>query len=456
MKKIKLFLMPSLVLIYVYLGICPGVQPRDKSQAKADELDAAAKTQILEKVAKTIKEKYVFPEIGKKAADYIRQRHQEKAYGTINTLEAFTKELTKDLQTVSHDLHLGVMARGKGPMRKGPPEVQWSERYLKWQRFQNYGFKKVDRLLGNVGFIVLDEFVFPEMEGKNVAKATARAAMTLVKDCNALIIDLRDNFGGREEMALLLLSYLFEEPEHILTQYNRVKGDKEIWTAAEIDGERVADIPVYILTSSHTVSGGEMFAFVLKNRKRATIIGEKTRGAAHKTHLTSVPELGINIAIPYSATRDPITGTDWEGKGVEPDVAITPGKAKDLAYKLALEHILASDPNRMQRNEMEWAIMEVEATLNPVTLTADDLEEYAGIYGEREVGIVAGSLNYRRGQGTIYPLKPMSKDLFAFEDKAMFYVRIRFERDESGAIHKMTLLYDVSPPQTFAKTKHRK
>ena len=71
-------------------------------------------------------------------------------------------------------------------------------------------FKKVDRLLGNVGFIVLDEFVFPEMDGKNVAKETAQAAMTMIKDCYALIIDLRDNFGGREEMALLLLSYLFQ------------------------------------------------------------------------------------------------------------------------------------------------------------------------------------------------------------------------------------------------------
>ena len=452
MKKTNLFVISNLVLLYICSLSCWGGQQQMRTEEKTIVLDAAAKAKIIDKVAETVSEKYVFPEIGKKVAEYIRKRLKEKSYERISSMDDLTKELTKDIQAVSHDLHMGVTARGKGPMRKGPPEIRWSERYLKWQRFQNYGFKKVDRLLGNVGFIALDEFVFPEMGEKNVAKETAQAAMTMIKDCYALIIDLRDNFGGREEMALLLLSYLFEKPEHVLNQYNREKGEKEIWTAADAGGEKVSDIPLYILTSSHTVSGGEMFAFVLKNRKRATIIGEKTRGAAHKTHLTFVPELGIDIAMPYSASIDPITGTDWEGKGVEPDIVISSGKARGMAYKLALEHALDSKPNRMERTEMEWAMLEVEANLNPVTLDAAALGEYAGIFGNRETAVIDGSLTYRREGGAIYKLEPMSKDLFAFEDEAMFYVRIRFGRDEAGAINKLVLLYDVSPPQTFAKT----
>jgi len=452
MRKTIQFFISSSVLLYVFSLTSLGGQQQKGTENKTIELDAATKAKIIDKVAETVSEKYVFPDIGKKVADYIRKRLKEKAYGSITSLDALSKELTKDIQAISHDLHMGVTARGKGPMRKAPPEVQWSERYLKWQRFQNYGFKKVDRLLGNVGFIALDEFVFPEMDGKNVAKETAKAAMTMIKDCYALIFDLRDNIGGREEMALLLLSYLFEKPEHILTQYNREKGNKEIWTSADEEGEKVVDIPIYILTSSHTVSGGEMFAFVLKNRKLATIIGEKTRGAAHKTHLTFVPELGINIAIPYSAMVDPVKGTDWEGKGVEPDIATPVEKAKDTAYKMALDHILDTKPNRMERTEVEWAMMEVEANLNPVTLDAAALGEYVGIFGKREIAVAESSLTYQREGGTIYKLKPMSKDLFAFENEAMFYVRIRFGRDDSGNINKIILLYDVSPSQEFAKT----
>jgi C-terminal processing protease CtpA/Prc len=452
MRKTIHFFLSSSVLLYVFSLTSLGGQPQKGIENKTIELDAATKAKIIDKVAETVSEKYVFPDIGKKVADHIRQRLKEKAYESITSLDALSKELTKDIQSISHDLHMGVMARGKGRMRNAPPEVQWSERYLEWQRFQNYGFKKVDRLLGNVGFIALDEFVFPEMDGKNVAKETAKAAMTMIKDCYALIFDLRDNFGGREEMALLVLSYLFEKPEHILTQYNREKGNKEIWTSAVEEADKVADIPIYVLASSHTVSGGEMFAFVLKNRKRATIIGEKTRGAAHKTHLTFVPELGINIAIPYSAMVDPVKGTDWEGKGVEPDIATPAEKAKDTAYKMALDHILDTKPNRMKRTEMEWALMEVEANLNPVTPDASALGEYVGIFGKRKIAVAESSLTYQREGGTIYKLKPMSKDLFTFENEAMFYVRIRFGRDDSGNIDKIILLYDVSPSQEFAKT----
>jgi hypothetical protein len=312
MRKTIQFFISSSVLLYVFCLTSLGGQPQKGTENKTIELDTATKAKIIDKVAETVSEKYIFPEIGRKVADHIRQRLKEKAYKSITSLDALSKELTKDIQSISHDLHMGVTARGK-EMRNTPPEVQWSERYVEWQRFQNYEFKKVDRLLGNVGFIALDEFVFPEMDGKNVAKETAKAAMTMIKDCYALIFDLRDNFGGREEMALLLLSYLFEKPEHILTQYNREKGNKEIWTSADEEVDKVADMPIYILTSNHTVSGGEMFAFVLKNRKRATIIGEKIRGAAHITHLTFVPELGINIAIPYSAMVDPVRCQPFSG-----------------------------------------------------------------------------------------------------------------------------------------------
>ena len=118
---------------------------------------------------------------------------------------------------------------------------------------------------------------------------------------------------------------------------------------------------------------------------------------------------------------------------------------------MALDHILDTKPNSMERAEVEWAMMEVEANLNPANLDAAALGEYVGIFGERKITVVDGFLVYLREGSSAYKLKAMSKDLFAFENEAMFYVRIKFGRDESGAINKIILLYDVSPPQEYTK-----
>jgi hypothetical protein len=222
-----------------------------------------------------------------------------------------------------------------------------------------------------------------------------------------------------------------------------------------MDRGRLPDIPLYVLTSRHTVSGGEMFAYVLKNRKRATIIGEKTRGAAHRTHLFSLQNYKIDVAIPVGTTIDPETGTDWEGKGVEPDIAVSSAEAMDVAYKEALTKIIQSEGDRSERQEMEWALMEVEAMLNPVTIDEASLQEYVGVYGERKITLKNRTLTYQREGQSVFELKPMAKDLFLFVDKSMFYARIKFGRDKSGVINKMIIVYDTGQKDEFPKTYNK-
>lgn len=451
-KKSLLSLVMSLLILICCTEVIIGQQQSKEIKGTTGKLDAASKGRIVEEVAKLITEKYVFPDIGKKIADHIHHRFKEKAYDQITSLNTFTRELTKDVQSVNNDAHLGVVERRRLFTREGSNEDMWKKLYLKRAPFQNYGFKNVDRLLGNVGCIVLDELAYVEIDGKNIGGETAKAVMKVISNCYALIIDLRDNFGGRDEMAILILSYFFKKPEHILTQYNREQGEKEIWTLAEAPGDRLVNIPLYVLTSRHTVSGGEMFAYALKNRKRATIIGEKTRGAAHKTHLHSIQDFKIDVAIPYSTIIDPLTGTDWEGKGVEPDIAVPSAKAMNVAYSEALKKILQSDVDKTHRYEMEWALMEAKARLNPVTLDAASLQEYVGVYGKRKITSKNGSLVYQREGKPAYKLEPMSKNLFSFVDKSMFYVRISFGRDKSGAVDKIILLYDTGQRDESKKT----
>jgi len=451
MKKIETFLTMSLILLALFSNAVGEYPNKQGNVSSAQKLDAEAKGTIVGEITRLIEEKYVFPDVAEKIAEDIRNRYGNKAYDHILTLPDFLQQLTKDLRSFNNDAHLGVIPR-RGPIKEGvSPEEMYKAFYLKRGPFQNYGFKKVERLLGNVGCLVLDEFSYVEMEGENVGGETARAAIQVLSSSYALIIDLRDNFGGREEMALLLLDYFFEKPVHLLSNRYRGREETEIWTRAEKAGGRLAEIPLYVLTSRHTVSGGEMFAYVLKNRKRATIIGEKTRGSAHRTHLFSLKNHKIDVAIPVGTTIDPKTGTDWEGKGVEPDIDVPSAKAVDVAYKNALETIMQSDIDRSERYEMEWALMEVDARLNPVKLNETPLREFIGVFGERKIFLENGVLNYQREGQPAYELEPMTKDLFSFVDKSMFYARIRFGRDKSGTIVKMIMVYDTGQKEEFPK-----
>jgi hypothetical protein len=451
MKKAGSFFSASLMLLALFshaASLCPNNLHNVSSPQK---LDAESMGKIIQEMARLIEDKYVFPDVARKIAESIRSKYKNKDYDNIETLPQFLQQLTKDLRSVNNDGHLGVIPR-RGPAKQGvSPEEMFKAIFIKRAPFQNYGFKKVERRLGNVGCLVLDELSYVEMDGENVGGETARAAMQMISNSDALIIDLRDNFGGREEMALLLLDYFFDKPVHLLNNQYRGREVREIWTKGEKSGGRLAEIPLYVLTSRHTVSGGEMFAYVLKNRKRATVIGAKTRGSAHRTHLFSLENAKIDLAIPVGTTIDPETGADWEGKGVEPDIDVPSGQAMDVAYKKALETILQTDKDPSKRHEREWALMEADASLNPVKLDEASLREFVGDFGNRKIYVENGILKYQREGQPVHELEPMTKDLFSFVDKAMFYVRIKFDRSPSGDVDKMILLYDTGQKDEVSK-----
>lgn len=456
MKQCESFFVVSTVLITLVFHVAGINANHLYCQGPDQKLDEEAKGKIIVEMTRLIEEKYVFPDVAQKIAESIRSRYKNKAYDPIATLPEFLQQLTKDLRSVNNDAHLGVIPR-RGPAKQGiSPEEMYKVIFLKRGPFQNFGFKKVERRLGNVGCLVLDELAYVEMDGENVGGETAKAAMQVLSNCDALIIDLRDNFGGREEMALLLLDYFFEEPVHLLNNRYRNREEIEIWTPGERSGGNLAKIPLYVLTSRHTVSGGEMFAYVLKNRKRATIIGAKTRGSAHRTHLFSLENAKIDLAIPVGTTIDPETGTDWEGRGVEPDIDVPSGQAMEVAYKKALETIQQTDKDPSKRHEREWALMEADARLNPVTLDEAALQEFIGVFGERKIFLEGGLLKYQREGQPVYELEPMTKDLFSFVDKGMFYVRIKFGRGHTGTIDKLILVYDTGQKDEFSKFKEEK
>jgi C-terminal processing protease CtpA/Prc len=168
--------------------------------------------------------------------------------------------------------------------------------------------------------------------------------MNLLANTHALIIDLRQNHGGDPEMIALLSSYLFDQkPVHLNSLYWRDNdSSQQFWTLPYVPGKRFGkEKPVYVLTSGETFSGAEEFTYNLKNLKRATIIGESTGGGAHPG---GVYRLGTHfeVFIPNGRAINPISGTNWEGTGVQPDITMPREEAFKAAYNMALKQVLES------------------------------------------------------------------------------------------------------------------
>src|SRR5258708_27763941 len=186
-------------------------------------IDATTRTAVIEGALKRLNDFYVFPETAKKMEQAVRERIARKEYDQITSAKALVAAIQNHLQEVSHDKHLRMMysAEALPPERlesddhePGPEELS---RQLEFMRTVNFGFEKVERLPGNVGYIDLRGF-----QAARYGAETVVAAMNFLANTDALIIDLRRNGGGGPAMVALISGYLFgPEPVHLNHFYYR-------------------------------------------------------------------------------------------------------------------------------------------------------------------------------------------------------------------------------------------
>jgi C-terminal processing protease CtpA/Prc len=280
--------------------------------------------------------KYIFPAKAQEAAAGIRRRMAAGEYGDLDE-EALGVRLTAELFEVCQDKHLRVRVREEG-MREALTEPELDAMWRERQRLTNYGIVRVERLDGNVGLLDLRTVTSAGIGGRAIV-----AAMELVSQTHALIVDLRKNRGGSPDGAVLWTSYFLPDGEtHLNSIYNGATGrTRQYWSHAWLPGDRYLDRPVYLLISGTTFSGGEEICYNLKAQGRAVLVGETTRGGAHPTEVFPITPT-FEITVPVARSVNPITGGNWEGTGVEPDVAVPAPEAFDVAYRQALQHVLAS------------------------------------------------------------------------------------------------------------------
>lgn len=304
--------------------------------ASALHIDAATRQHVIDGAVADLDSFYVFPDVAKRIADSLHARLGRGAYDGYSNAMSFAFRLNDDVRAIGHDKHMRVDYSARPlPVQQAsaspPPDV--IARRQKQMDDMNCGFVKVEQLEGNIGYLKFNAFADPEL-----CAATASAAMNFVAASRALIIDLRENGGGSPAMVSYIASYLFSQRTHLNDLWTRrTNKTEEFWTRDTLPGRRFGgEKPVYVLTSSRTFSGGEEFTYDLKSIKRATIIGETTGGGAHPVSGHRIDEHFI-IGVPFARAINPITHTNWEGTGVEPDIKVPAADALTTAEKLARE-----------------------------------------------------------------------------------------------------------------------
>jgi Peptidase family S41/N-terminal domain of Peptidase_S41 in eukaryotic IRBP len=306
-------------------------------------LDSALRHRVIDGVAANLTQFYVHAAVASQMVAALRAHQKAGAYRDLTDGFQFADRLTSDLGAVSHDLHLRVTFSPFRAPPQGAPTAQQRARMRRQLQSGNCAFEKVEILPGDIGYVKFNGFMPP-----GICAGTVEAAMAFVAHARALIFDLRDNHGGDPAMVAVVASYLFDHPTHLNDLYNRKGTATQFWTLPSLTGQRLATQPVFVLTSHHTVSGGEEFCYDLQNQKRATIVGETTAGGAHPTSGHLVADY-FWVAVPFAEAINPISHTSWEGTGVVPDVKVPAADALATAERLATRDIQAAAANPLPR-----------------------------------------------------------------------------------------------------------
>ncbi|MBI4902441.1 MAG: S41 family peptidase [Acidobacteria bacterium] len=349
----------TVVALTIFAAVLPAQPPPEKDL----NIEAAERNQAIDAVLDSLNKRYVFPEVASKMESDIRERQKRKEYDAIISAREFARVLTENLQAVSHDKHLRVRHSfdviPQRPQREGPPPPEEVERARKQMAKQNFGFEKVERLNGNIGYLDLRGFLPAGFVGE-----TAVAAMNLLANSDAVIIDVRKNGGGDPATVALITSYLFDDVTHLNDLYFRPNDStRQWWTLPYVPGRKLAGKPVYVLTSKRTFSAAEEFTYNLKNLKRATIVGETTGGGAHPGGGARLSD-HFSAFIPSGRAINPVSKTNWEGTGVEPDVKVDQELALKTAHLLAVKKVREAEKDQRLVSQLGEVVLMLEKELS--------------------------------------------------------------------------------------------
>jgi hypothetical protein len=300
---------------------------------------------VIKKLSELMNDNYVFPDVAKKTEAHLLKQLKKGHFKQFGNDEDFAAALTESVQTINKDKHMRIWKNKPYEAPDNTPERLIEEKLYQIDRSRrsNSGFNTVKVMEGNVGYLDLRSFA-----GFQGAKEITDSYMKLMARCDAVIIDLSKNGGGDPNMVQYLCSFFFDKKVHLNSLYFR-QGDRttEFWTLEEVSGDKMPDVPLFVITSSKTFSGAEEFSYNMQTQKRATLVGQTSGGGANPGGTMGIND-NLSVFIPGGMAINPITKTNWEGVGVIPEIKTTPEEAVDKTYELAK---VAADGYRAKTGE---------------------------------------------------------------------------------------------------------
>jgi len=427
-----------LISVLVFWGT---VVPPVLGQPDPEPFDRAA---IVDTVLAIYNSRYVYPDVASQMDSVVRSKLAAGEYHADKTLNDFLRFLTRDLRSVTNDRHIWVE-----PIPEFDSDVAEGDTVTPEQRFAasltNFGWRKAEILPCGVGYLKVDRFA-----DSNLAASAAAHAFSLVAGCQALIFDLREHHGGTENMQILACSYFFEEPTELTALYwTYLDSTASARTLPHVEGAPMYDKPLYLLTSHATASGAECFAYNLKHAGRATLVGESTAGAAHWTDAYNIKDHNVKVYVPVARPINPVTGTSWEGVGVQPHIETPADRAFDVAYLEILRSLRQTVTYDWYKEMIDWELAEAEAAANPVVLDEEQAQALTGAYRHPDdanlisrVTYEAGHLVFIHHSGGRFVLLPLTERLFGSAE--IPDTRIEFNVDSSGRATEFKFVYQDS------------
>jgi hypothetical protein len=352
----------SLILVFVMLA--------QTLMGQEMTLTNEYKKEVIEKLSILINDFYIYPDVAKKTGEHLFKQYEAGYFDPCKDNETFATVLTEAVQSVNKDKHMKIMPNAPYIAPENTLEAKAAHRMGQINHYRNYnhGFKELKMLEGNVAYLDLRMF-----DPLYRAREVADAYMKLLSLADAVIIDLTHNGGGDPSMVQYLCSYFFDKKLHLNSLYYR-EGDRteEYWTLEKVEGKKLVDIPLFIMISEETFSGAEEFSYNMQQLKRATLIGQTSAGGANPGETRGINK-DLSVFIPTGRAINPITNTNWEGVGVQPEIFTKKEETLEQAHKLAQK---AAD--LLRKNKLETYIL-LQQDLN------QHLEHYK--QGESEVNI---------------------------------------------------------------------
>jgi hypothetical protein len=401
--------------------------------------DASAKAEVVKRIGKLMVDRYIFLETAEKMRDHLNEKLNKGEYKAIDEVVVFARILTNDLRSVSKDRHIRVVydpklvarLKAQNSLSREDREKAYKER-IERERQRNFGFQRLELLNGNVGYLDLRSF-----SGVRHSAETGVAAMNFLSNANAVIIDLRSNGGGAPAMIQLISSYFLEDYTHLNSFENRGEDSlQQFWTFPYVPGNLMYETDLYVLTSRRTFSAAEEFTYNMKNLKRYRIAYEN-----------------FCLWVPTGRAVNPITKTNWEGKGIEPHISVPRDQALDKAHSIALEKLVEKTKDEAKKHSLQWGLDGLKARIEPAKVGEETLKKYVGKYTRGEVVFENGQL-FIDAESQKFKMIPLSETYFVLDGEPD--VRVEFVLDSSEKNFVIIAHFSNGSQERVTKVKAKK